>query len=325
MDMVGENLDLLHSQMILTRPPASTPSYLGDLFENMAEMVSGMSISSPRGSRSTMNYHVIPYAGGSDHMMFIDRKIPGVMIGHSDYTHHTSEDTPDKVDPVELKRSELIGAGTAWYIATMRPTEGADLTLLMGANALQRVASVAREQSQLIRDLPEDAILTVWAEAENTLKYAANVERAALHSVLTVSPGAEVSAVVDVESRQINLLQESTLKAFRDFAAERGVKAKIPPALDIRPDLRVPERLTRGPLDFGLPETRLPDSTCAWYHSKDFPLSGDMRFELVNFIDGQKTVSDIRDAVSAEFSPVPVAAVAHYIDDLVTVGVVRWK
>ncbi len=325
MDMVGENLDLLHSKMYITRPPASTPSYLGDLVENMADMVSGMSLRSPRGSESTMNYCVIPYEGGSDHMMFIDRKIPGVMIGHSDYTHHTSDDTPDKVDPVELRRSELIGAGTAWFIATARPAECADLTLLAGARAMERVGMVAREQAQQIRTLPEDTVLTVWAEAENALTHAADVERAALHSILTLSSEDQVSAAVDVESKQINLLQESTLKEFRDVASDRGAKVKIPPALEIRPDLRVPERLTRGPLDFGLPGSLLPDSLRAWYSSKEFTLAGDMRFELVNFIDGQKTVSDIRDAVSAEFSPVPVAEVAHYIEDLVRVGVVRWK
>ena len=36
-------------------------------------------------------------------------------------------------------------------------------------------------------------------------------------------------------------------------------------------------------------------------------MSGDMRFELVNFIDGQNTVSDIRGDLSAEFVPVPIA------------------
>jgi len=36
-------------------------------------------------------------------------------------------------------------------------------------------------------------------------------------------------------------------------------------------------------------------------------------------------VSDIRDALSAEFAPVQTGSVAHYLEDLVKVGVVKWK
>jgi hypothetical protein len=54
-------------------------------------------------------------------------------------------------------------------------------------------------------------------------------------------------------------------------------------------------------------------------------MGGDERFELVNFIDGRRNVTEIRDALSAEFGPVPMGAVARYLEDLVTVGVVQWS
>jgi len=118
MDMVGENLELLHSKMILTRTPSSLPSAVNDVVADMARMVDGMDVRTPRGSQSAFNWRVTPYSGGSDHMQFIDRKIPGVMIGHSpDYTHHTSDDTPDRVDPVELERAEILATA-----ATLRST-----------------------------------------------------------------------------------------------------------------------------------------------------------------------------------------------------------
>jgi len=94
---------------------------------------------------------------------------------------------------------------------------------------------------------------------------------------------------------------------------------------ELRPaDERVPLRLTRGPLDFGLPASRLEPEAAAWYSSPDFPLSGDARFELVNFIDGERSVSGIRNALSAEFGPIATADVARYLEDLVAAGVVRW-
>ena len=52
------------------------------------------------------------------------------------------------------------------------------------------------------------------------------------------------------------------------------------------------------------------------------PASGDVTYEIVNFMDGQRTVSEIRDAVSAEFEPVPLGAVGEYIDMLVRFGAV---
>jgi hypothetical protein len=36
-------------------------------------------------------------------------------------------------------------------------------------------------------------------------------------------------------------------------------------------------------------------------------------------------VSDIRDALSAEYGPVALATMARYLEDLVRVGVVKWK
>jgi len=98
----------------------------------------------------------------------------------------------------------------------------------------------------------------------------------------------------------------------------------IPPIND-SPDSRIPIRLTRGPLDFRIPESKLPLDETGWYTSKDFPLNANQRFELVNFIDGKHSVEDIRNALSAEFSPIPSPTISRYIDDLVKVGVVKWK
>ena len=54
-------------------------------------------------------------------------------------------------------------------------------------------------------------------------------------------------------------------------------------------------------------------------------LHGFMAFEVVNFIDGERTITEIRDAVSAEFGPVPTEDIARYVDDLVRVGVAEWR
>ena len=41
---------------------------------------------------------------------------------------------------------------------------------------------------------------------------------------------------------------------------------------------------------------------------------GEYAYEVLNFVDGQRTVRDIRDAVSAVYGPVPVPLVAAYLE-----------
>jgi len=324
MDMVGENLDLLHSEMGITRTPDSNPSALNDVVENMAQMVDRMDIRTPRGSLSQFNYRITPYGGGSDHMMFIDRKIPGVMFSHSDYTHHTSEDTPDKVDPVELERSEIISTGAMLYLANLTDDQAVDLVYLTSANSAKRLADDGRRARQLIAASAGKDPDTAWAEAVNIVEHRAGWETETLESVLTFNNSKNVGSDVSSAAEEIQRQKEYLLKELRSEALQRGAKEN-PPAIADTPDKRVPVRLTRGPLDFGLPASKLKGKDSLYYSSPEFNLSADERFELVNFIDGKRTVSEIRDALSAEYAPLGTKIVARYLDDLVKVGVVRWR
>jgi hypothetical protein len=303
LDMVGEDLELLHSRMYITSTPASVPSALNDVVENMAQMVARMNVRTPRGSLSEFNYRLTPYGGGSDHMMFIDRKIPGMMVGHSDYTHHTSEDMPDKVDPVELERSEIISASALLYLSDLTEDEALDLVYLVGANSAARLGSAARRAGRLMKDMPEIG---------------------PVRSVLYFNDGAAVSEAVRAVEKQLSNQERDLLEMLQKQAAQPRRGATRSERTEAA-DNRVPVRLTRGPLDFGLPATQLSPEDAAWYSSREFTLGGSARFELVNFIDGRRTVTEIRDALSAEFGPTTIAVVARYLDDLAKVGVVRWK
>jgi len=55
------------------------------------------------------------------------------------------------------------------------------------------------------------------------------------------------------------------------------------------------------------------------------PDSDDVTYEIVNFVDGVRTVSEIRDAVSAEFEPLELKAVAEYLDVLARAGAVSYR
>ena len=322
MDMVGENLDLLHSEMGITRTPDSNPSVLNDVVENMAHMVDGMDIRTPRGSLSQFNYRITQYEGGSDHMMFIDRKIPGVMFSHSDYTHHTSEDTPDKVDPVELERSEIISTSTMLYLSNLDGDQAVDLVHLAYANSAKRLGDAGRQALRYIASASAQNVGTAWSNALNLVNHRAEWEKKTLESIMTFNKDKNVASDISSASKEVEHQKEYLVEELRSAALLRGAHER-PVTED--PDTRIPVRLTRGPLDFGLPASKLHGTDSLYYSSPDFTLGGDERFELVNFIDGKNTVTEIRNALSAEYSPVSAKLVAHYLDDLVKVGVVKWK
>ncbi|MBI4462730.1 MAG: DUF4910 domain-containing protein, partial [Acidobacteria bacterium] len=126
LDMVGEDLHQTNSRLRITRTPPSLPSFLNELVENVAAQVAAANLVDPAGTRNLFHYQMTPYDPGSDHDMFNDGTIgvPALMFGHwPDWTHHTSEDTPDKVDPTTLKRVGVLATAAALWLAT---TEKAD-------------------------------------------------------------------------------------------------------------------------------------------------------------------------------------------------------
>jgi aminopeptidase YwaD len=48
-------------------------------------------------------------------------------------------------------------------------------------------------------------------------------------------------------------------------------------------------------------------------------------YEIVNFVNGKRTVGEIRDAVSAEYGALPVSVVADYLNACAEAGVIQWK
>ncbi|MFQ5707342.1 MAG: DUF4910 domain-containing protein, partial [bacterium] len=302
LDMVGENLEIIHSKLILTRTPDSIPSALNEVVANMAEMVDGMNIRTPRGSLSEFNYRVTPYSGGSDHMMFIDRKIPAVMFSHEpDYTHHTSEDTPDKVDPVELERCEIIATGTLLYLANLEASQAMELVYLVGANSQQRLVLAAGQAQKNLQEATNGDQFQDGFEAKNLIEKAAQREMTAVASVLHFNDSEAVQKHVAWMKAQIDHQKEAYLESLQESLAATGVTNGKTQKTETKTDRRVPVRTTRGPLDFSLPESKLAPKKAAWYHSPAFTLDGSARFELINFIDGRRSVSQIRDALSAEY------------------------
>ena len=55
------------------------------------------------------------------------------------------------------------------------------------------------------------------------------------------------------------------------------------------------------------------------------PNAADVTYEIINFIDGKRSISDIRDAVFAEFGSIPLPAVVDYFERLAKAGAVSLR
>lgn len=48
-------------------------------------------------------------------------------------------------------------------------------------------------------------------------------------------------------------------------------------------------------------------------------------YEIVNFVDGKRSVGEIRDAVSAEYGPLGLDLVDDYLNACKEAGLIQWK
>jgi hypothetical protein len=163
-------------------------------------------------------------------------------------------------------------------------------------------------------------------------------EQAVLQS-MTALAGAPASAsanLVKALSSQID-----TYNSWLDQASQsRGAKENAPAspwAADTEAK-RVPVRIG----DFG-PLTYQNDNVLLARLGKDryaqvklinanatpllnFQSSSDLyAYEIVNFINGKRSVGEIRDAVSAEYGPIPLPIVVDYLNACAEAKIIQWQ
>ena len=81
-------------------------------------------------------------------------------------------------------------------------------------------------------------------------------------------------------------------------------------------DRRVPSRASPLKEDAGV----VPPAALAKHASVR-----DLTYELTNFVDGKRSISDVRDAVFGEFGSVPLPAVVEYFETLAKAGIVTMR
>ncbi len=136
MDMVGGAPAATKSVFFVSRPPASIPTFIGDVGEVFFEYVKdGSRRAASRGdfsdailsSEGTKEDFVAEMQGldlGSDHQVFGDSAFGIPMLYFHDWPDvyiHTNKDVPENLDATKLQRVAFLGAAIGYTLASAGP------------------------------------------------------------------------------------------------------------------------------------------------------------------------------------------------------------
>ena len=335
LDMVGENLVKTNSRLNIARTPDSLPSFLNDLVENVAEQVEAAELVSPNGTHNLFHWRMTPYTAGSDHEMFNDGnvRVPAVQFGHwPDWTHHTNEDTVDKVDSTTLRRVGVLAAASAVWLATAGDEEAMRLLPLVRYSQGQDSADRLRRGSGFLHVFTSTANVDAAVKTELTPEQRAKAQRHIRQLFFTAQ----------MYRRAIESLEQlMTPRGIQDFRRKMGAPETRPVvalSLDAARPVsmrRVPRKKYIGPIADGPSSPwfrQALGADYAWWHEQSlkFPPSDLIpRFELIvyeagNFADGKRTLAEIEDAVAAEYGELPEGLIEGVFDRLARIGLVEW-
>lgn len=293
LDMVGEDAVKTGGRFYATRAPDSVPSALDALLSDVIEQTREAHLFAQSGSRHPWEAGLISYAQGSDHDVLLGLGVPGTMLGHlNDWTHHSSEDTIDKVDASELLRVGALAGAAAELLATAEAPQWRRLR----SRALGAQAAQAAERLALLRGAGDvlpgvapllrgalDRAAAALAEPEPAAAAARSLGALLPPAPAAPGPGPRRRVILPLSEEAFATLPPEDRAWLEDAEAHLG--ERLAPAL-------------------------LPP-----------PSFGELLYETVNLVDGRRRAPDIAAALRAEFLVnVDDAWVARALRILTTAG-----
>lgn len=357
-DMVGGNYAITKSVLHVTHTPASLPSCVdtvGDIFGDyvIAGSVKAASgagfedgLVSPGGSKDSFVADSTSFEMGSDHDVYQEGtfRIPAIYLRDwPDVFIHTNNDTPANIDPTKMKRSSFIAAASGYFLAHAAAREATKLADEVFARAIAGVP-VTRDRARAIE---ASGIPSAGDESRNIIARSLEHDAEALSSVLMLAPDDKALAT-KVES-QIDQLSGMWLLLTGVLSEQRKGK-RVVFTLEAREEPkdqkpRNPKEASRPrsvTADFGRVPTRKvsgPMNVYYYDYVADRASGEDLRpierisarangeivlYEILNLVDGKRSIQAIRDFITAAYGPVAVEEVADYLRLLEKVGVLRF-
>ena len=323
MDMVGggpETKAVFH----VTRGPMSLPSFVQDVAWAFAEWVNEEThefaatgkaefpLVEAEGGKEPLRAEYSAYTMGSDHDVYQDSSfgIPAIYLNDwPDRFIHTNLDTPANIDATKLKRVGLIGAASGYFLAEMNAPSLPELVRAVDTGRHLRIydellhgaAFSPSDRVGTAQFLTDDVEEKLVSSLTQFAPKKAVEDAHAFYGVPTVD-----SALMASKALRIVPVGEGLLKF------KRKVEPKGPMAV-FGYDYFAAEWAKRGHTT----KPKLLEYEGLWGGGEEYA------YEVLNFVDGKRNAQEIRDAVSAEYGPVPLELVVEYLKALEEIGVVE--
>jgi hypothetical protein len=303
----------------------SLPSFVHDVAWAFAEWVNDESYQfaatgkadypmvAPEGGKEPLRAEYSAYTMGSDHDVYQDSSfgIPAIYLNDwPDRYIHTNFDSPANIDPTKLRRAAFIGAASGYFWASMNPDSAKRTLLPIDLGRFGRADLLGLRAAQLSEE-----------EWSNLTRQFLRQEIDAFRSINNILPNATVSN---------DLLFERFLPRFLPLQLlaqqnEKPMSATGDGRLQVRRKAEPKGPLAVFGYDYfadhakaaGVPTPKLLSYEGLWGSGEEYA------YEVLNFADGKRNAQEIRDAVSAEYGPVPLELVVEYLKALEKIGIVE--
>ena len=321
-DMEAIRIADSRSYWILQRTPDTFASYINDIPQSMMEYVSDITrervryrrslngyspsqaVHARRGSKDAFYIKIDQHYGSSDHVAYMAHGIPAVMlITWPDMWYHSSEDTPDKQDPTQYKRAAAVGLGSLVVLATGTNEMAARVLNENLGRGMARVGDSHTKGMGYIADAAtEGELRNAYREAQVAIRHQVAVEKEVVESASIMWTDAAAGKentqtfVPIIEHRAAPLLEEITA-AYELQAKQRGFRTSEVQLTDAEREaaslvVEQVEGATRSRRRRSGAGPTLPDEFNA-------------EFRLL--LSKNLTVLEMRDFLSGEFTPLPLA------------------
>jgi hypothetical protein len=356
MDMVGGDPFKNKSVFHVSGTPWSLPSFVTDVGATFLQAIQTAATdyaeggglpndgivetrAGAQGTRNELIADVTPYSAGSDHDDYDSSTIAVPSLYLRDWPDiyiHTDHDSLSQIDATKLRRVALQGAASGYVYAALDSRQLSDVLPFVAAQASARLTQNFADAKKMLNSGTNAT--TSWYEARNLMEQSLRREIAALNSLVTFASGAPSSTAEQIKYLQA---QTATFQTWLDAAARNGGAHGTSPLSPWASDAgaqRVPIRIGEfGPLTFQNDNVLLArlgperNGKVKILNSDATPLlkvndqSELYAYEIVNFVDGKRSIGEIRDAVSAEYGPLPIGLVSDYLDACVEARIIEWR
>ena len=332
-DMEGIRLTQSRSYWLLQRTPDTFPSYINDIAQSTMEYIADITrervryrregygasqpVESPNGSTDAFYIKIDKHYGSSDHVTYMQHGIPAVMfITWPDMWYHSSQDTPDKQDPTQYKRAAAVGTGALAALASGTDEMAARILSENIGRGLARMGESHTKGLGYMADATDAAtLMDGYKEARIAILHQAEVEKSVVNSAsilwTNVESGKQKTAAFAplIDQRSSALLNE-VKAAYQLQATQRGVPApeSVMTAQEREAANLVVESVAGGGRGGGGGGRGGGGGGGERGGGNAGPtVPQEMNAELAILLGQHRTALEIRDFLSGEFTPLPLA------------------